>query len=427
MQEPTDTRPAPPRTLDAVADLFKDRAFGCYVGARVTAMAGLTIQTAALMWQVYELTGSALPLAFLGLARFLPNLAVSFLGGAVADTRDRRVVLGLSQIAPLLTSALLWALTATGTITLTAIYASMAFSGMAAAFEGPARQSLLPQVVTRASFQRAVTVAITVQQLSGVFGPAVAGLLIAQSGVAPVYLLHVALVLAGLGFLAGIRVRPGSNPRGTLSLGLVKEGFAFMWSHPAILGTMTLDMFAVIFAGADALLPIYAKDILGVGAFGYGLLASSKAIGSLVTSTILTLLPPIVSTGRTLVVTLTLYGLATAAFGLSTWFPLSLLLYGLTAACDQVGVVVRQSIIQLGTPDAFRGRVNAINQLFIGASNQLGPVESGVVATWTGSAVFAAVTGGLACMVAVAVIVARTPTLWRHRIEFEPTQVETPM
>ncbi|HEY3118909.1 MAG TPA: MFS transporter, partial [Chloroflexota bacterium] len=352
-----------------------------------------------------------------GVAHFVPNLAMSFLGGALADTRDRRLVIAVAQIAPFSASLLLAALTATGTISLTAIYLAVGFTGLASAFDGPARGSLLPQVVARTSFQRAVTVSNVATQLARVLGPAAAGLLIAQFDVAPVYLLHVGMVLVGLAFLAGITIPASSNPTARLNLALVKEGFAFMWSHPAILGTMTLDMFAVIFAGVDALLPIYARDILGVGAAGYGLLASAKAVGALITSVTLTFLPPIVGTGRVLVITLALYGLATIGFGLSVWFPLSLILYGLTAVFDQVGVVVRQSIIQLGTPDALRGRVNAANQLFIASSNQLGPVESGLVATWTSSAVFAVVTGGIGCVAAVAVIAALIPALWHHRSE----------
>src|SRR5438094_6918441 len=189
---------------------------------------------------------------------------------------------------------------------------------------------------------------------------------------------------------------------------------------------MALDMVAVIFAGAEAMLPIYAKDVLGVGAVGYGLLTSSRAVGAFGTAIALTLLPPTVATGRTLVVTIALYGLATVAFGLSTWFPLSLLFYTLTAIFDQISVLMRQSIIQLGTPDALRGRVNSVNALFVGASNQLGPVESGLVATWTGSAVVAVVTGGIGCLVGVAGMVAFLPGLWRHRMEAEDPRREEP-
>lgn len=385
-------------------------------------MGGLAVQTAALMWQVYDLTGSPVPLAFLGVARFLPSLAISFFAGAVADTRDRRIILGLSQLVPIGVSTLLWALTSSGTITIGIIYATVALLGTAAAFENPARQSLLPQVVPRSSFQRAVALTTTVQQLALVIGPAVSGLIIAQFGVAPAYLLHVGVLLLGLAYVIGIQVAPGSNPRGVLSLALIREGLVFIWQHPAVFGAMALDMAAVIFAGAEALLPIYARDILDVGAFGYGLLSSSKAIGAFAMAITLALLPSIVRTGRALVITIALYGVGTIAFGLSTVFPLSVLLYGLTAACDQLSVVMRQNIIQLGTPDALRGRVTSVNQVFIGASNQLGLMESGLVAAWANSAVFAVVFGGVACLIAVAAIGVLLPALWRHRIEPEPVQ-----
>ncbi|MEA2639801.1 MAG: hypothetical protein QOF51_1195 [Chloroflexota bacterium] len=424
MDDPhADPQAIPEGTRDTLLGLFKNRAYGFYVGNRVTGMVGQSVQTAAVMWQVYDITGAALPLAFLGLARFVPSIAISFLAGAVADTRDRRMVLGLAQLAPLATSALLWVLTTTSTVNLTLVYLSMGLLGIAGAFEGPARASLLPQVVPRASFQRAVAVATTVQQLALVFGPATSGLLIARFGVAPTYLCHVILVLISLACLALIKVRPDTNPKAELSLALIKEGITFIRAHRAVLGAMALDMVAVIFAGADALLPIYARDILGVGAFGYGMLASAKAVGALVTATALALAPPVVGSGRTLVLMVAFYGIFTAGFGLSTWFPLSLVLYALTAAVDQVSVVMRQSIIQLGTPDALRGRVSSVNSLFVGASNQLGPVESGLVATWTGSAVIACVSGGLGCLLAMMVVLPLVRVLWSHRLEMQAPEL----
>ena len=194
-------------TRDALLGLFENRAFGFYVGTRVTAMAGMAVQTAALSWQVYALTGSALPLAFLGLVRFVPSLLISFIGGAVADTRDRRVVIAISQIAPLGTSLVLAAMTVSETVDLTAIYLSVALLGVAGAFEGPARAALLPLVVPRQSFQRAVALTTTVQQLAGVLGPAIAGVIMAELGVAPAYLFHAVLVVLGLVFLAGMQLQ----------------------------------------------------------------------------------------------------------------------------------------------------------------------------------------------------------------------------
>jgi MFS family permease len=417
MSDRTDEQSVPSGTRDSLLGLLTNRNFGFYVGVRVTQMLGLSIQSAAILWQVYDLTGSPLPLAFVGIARFVPTLALSFIAGAITDIHDRRVVLALSQLAPLATSLLLAALTSLGTINLTVIYGCVVALGIAGAFEGPARQAILPLVIPRHSFQRGVAVATIVHQVAGVFGPVGAGLAIMQSGVAPAYLMHAALVVLGLGCLAGIRVGTPS-PSGGLSVAMIVEGFAFIRANPAILGAMALDMFAVILSGADALLPIYARDVLGVGAFGFGLLTSSKAVGSLATAVAMALLPPIVATGRTMVIMVALFGIATIGFGLSTWFPLSLLLYGLIAAFDQVSVVLRQSIIQLGTPDELRGRVNSVNQVFVGASNQLGATRAGLVAAWTDSAVVAVVSGGVGCLIAVAVTTVLIPSLWRYR---EPT------
>ena len=420
VQPPGDARHDPPQPRDTLRSLLQNRSFRFYLGTRVCAFGGLSVQTAALMWQAYDISGSALPLAFIGLARFLPSLAISFVAGAVADTRDRRSIIALAQFVPIATSLLLWALTSVGAITVTLLYPAAALLGAAAAFEGPARQSLLPQVVPRHSFQRAIALSTTASQLTQVMGPAAGGLIIARFGVAPAYLLHVGILLAGLAFLAGVRIHADSNPRGTVSLGMIREGLAFIWHHPAVFGAMALDMAAVIFAGAEALLPIYARDILDVGAFGYGLLSSSKAVGALGMAVALALLPPFVRTGRALILTVVLYGFATIAFGLSTSFPLSMLFYGAAAAFDQLSVVMRQNIIQLGTPDALRGRVSSVNQVFIGASNQLGAMESGLLATWANSAVFAVVFGGIACLIAVGAISLLLPALWRHRTDIEP-------
>jgi len=401
--------------------LLRQPAFGFYTAMRVAFQVGNAVQIAAMTWQVYELTGSPLPLAAVALARFVPSFAMSFIGGAVADTADRRLVLGAAQTAPVLTSLLLWAVTAAGADALPLIYVSSALLGVASAFGEPARHSLLPQVVTRALFQRAVAISTTLQQLGGVVGPVIAGYLLATAGIAPAYLCHVAMMLLGLAALACIRVAAGGSQRSTLSVQMIKDGFLYLRDQPAVLGSMVLDLFSVIFAGANALLPIYASDILDVGAQGYGLLNASRAVGAFGAALVLAMRPPVLATGRVMVVTVAIFGLGTMAFGLSTWFPLSLALYAITGAADQVSVVMRQSIIQLSTPDALRGRVSSVNQVFLAASNQLGAVESGVVAAWT-NAMFAVVTGGLGCLVSLAIIVRLIPALWRHRTDREPVE-----
>ncbi|MBM2810129.1 MAG: transporter [Chloroflexi bacterium] len=415
MQEPSQPLAVPTGGHHPLKDLISNRDFNLYTGARVCLPIIQSAQAAVMTWQAYELSGSALPIAILGLMRFVPGFAISLLAGAVVDTRDRRLVLALSQVAPLGTCLFLAIITAMGGVSLAALYVCALLLGVFAAFEGPARESLLPQLVPRESFQRAVALTTTISQLARVVGPATAGVTIAQVGVTPAYGFNVVVALACMAFVAVIRVRPESNPRGVVTLGLIKEGMVFVWTRPAILGAMTLDMLAVILAGAEALLPIYANEILGTGAWGYGLLASSRAIGSFAMSLALAVLPPIERTGRAMVITVALFGVFTIAFGLSTSFPLSLALYALTAACDQVSVLMRQNIIQLGTPDALRGRVNSVNQMFIGTSNQLGAFESGLLATIANSAVFAVVAGGVGCLLAVGVVAVLIPGLWRHR------------
>jgi hypothetical protein len=201
-----------------------------------------------------------------------------------------------------------------------------------------------------------------------------------------------------------------------MSLRAVRDGLSFVRHRPIVLGCMTLDMFAVIFGGAAALLPIYAHEILHVGARGYGLLTSSLELGALLTSLVLSALPPIRRGGRALLAAVGVYGLATVVFGVSRWFPLSVGSYMLVGVADQVSVVMRSTAIQLSTPDELRGRVSAVNMMFIGASNQLGAAESGFVAALT-SAPFAVVSGGLGCLVVLAVVALAIPELRRYRIE----------
>jgi predicted MFS family arabinose efflux permease len=208
----------------------------------------------------------------------------------------------------------------------------------------------------------------------------------------------------------------GSGPRRGISLSAIAEGLAFVWSKPVVLGCMTLDMFAVIFGGASALLPIFANDILGVGARGYGLLTSSLEIGALAMSLMLILRKPVRRAGRVLLLTVAVFGLTTVVFGLSRSFPLSVAAYMLAGMADQVSVVMRSTAIQLSTPDELRGRVSAVSMVFIGASNQLGAVESGLVASFT-SATFAVVSGGLGCLLVVAWVAWRLPALRRYEVE----------
>jgi len=398
---------------------LRDGGFRWFAASRLCSGAGQTLLQAAVAWQVYQLSGSALQLGLIGLARFLPALLVSLVAGAVADRYDRRRIVMTAELVPVLCAAALMLTTRLGTVGLPLIYALVFAVALASAFENPARQALLPQIVPRAIFLNAVTVNSTIQQLAFVAGPMSGGALIARAGVQGAYAAVAALYLGALMSLVPLSPRAEPGERRAVSVAAIVEGLRFVWHRQVLLGAMTLDMFAVIFGGATAMLPIYAEDILKVGAGGYGLLTSAQGIGALLMSVVMVLLPPVRRTGWVLLLAVTAYGLATVAFGLSRSFPLSLLLYGLTGAADQVSVIMRQTTIQLATPDALRGRVSSVSSLFIGASNQVGMVESGLVAALT-NATFSVVSGGLGCLAVVAAVAAGMPELRAYRVDAEP-------
>jgi MFS family permease len=390
-------------------------AFRAYALSRVAAGAAMTMIQATIVWQVYAISESALQLGMIGLVRFVPALGISLVGGAVADAYNRRNVILLAQIVPLLATVLLVSATATGTVTLLLLYAVVLVTGLASSFENPARQALLPAIVPRELFTNAITVNSTLQSLAFMSGPAIGGVIIAVFGVATAYGVHGALVLASMVALLGIRAK--HEPTGArVNLAMIKEGVVFVWRAPVLLGAMTLDMFAVLFGGAKALLPVYAVDILQVGEIGYGILSASLEAGALLMAGALIVIPPIRRTGRVLLMSVAAFGVATMVFGLSRNFAFSVFAYMLVGAADQLSVVMRHTTIQLATPDALRGRVSAVNSVFISASNQLGMVESGFVAALTG-ATFAVVSGGAGCLAVVGFLAWRVPALRRYRTD----------
>jgi MFS family permease len=366
-------------------------------------------------WHVFALSGSEAALGTIGLVQFVPALLLTLVGGAVADAWDRRRIMRLAQLPYLLTAGLLFFATREGAVSVPLIYAAVFSNAVAAAFDNPARQAMLPSLVPLDVFPRAVTISSTVMALALATGPALGGLLIAALGVEAAYAAYAVLVtgsLVGLGFVHPVRTLASSRAPGWQA---VREGLAFVRRSPVVLGCMALDMFAVILGGAAALLPVFASDILQVGARGYGLLASSLEMGALVMSVVLLLRRPLERAGPALLGAVALYGLATVGFGLSRSFPLSVVLYMLVGAADQVSVVMRQTAVQLSTPDALRGRVSAVNMLFIHASNQLGAAESGYLAALT-SAPFAVVAGGIGCLLVVVWTAWKVPELRRYRI-----------
>jgi len=372
------------------------------------------LQTAA-VWHVFVLSHSAFQMGLLGLVQFVPALLLMMLGGAVADTFDRRSVVMLAQLPPLAAGAVLYFATVRGFVSVPLIFAAMSVIAAAGAFDGPARMAFLPGLVGREAFPRAVVFATTTMALAFVTGPGVQGLLIALSGLHAVYALYGGLIGLALVFLSFLHPVAPAAAGGAMSVEAVRESLGFVRRSPVILGCMTLDMLAVIFGGAGTLLPIYAKDILGKGPRGYGLLAASLEMGALLMALFMLTRPPVLRAGRALLIAVGVYGAATIAFGLSRTFPLSVALYMIVGMADSVSVVMRSTAIQLSTPDELRGRVSAVNMLFIGASNRLGGAESGFVAALT-NATFSVVSGGVGCLVVLAIVAARIPELRRYRI-----------
>ena len=412
MNEPPPEGPLPKH--DPLAALRQPN-FVFFSSSRLFYAIGATMLQTIMLWQVYEISGSALNLGLLGIARLIPALSLSLIGGAVADSYSRRNIVLVAQTIPLACSIILAISTIGGWISLELIYALVVMLGVGASFEGPARAALLPAIVRPETFASAVNITQTLGSLAFVTGPAIGGALIAAAGIGSGYAVFTGLSVLSLLMMAFVRYRPVEAPKRAMSLEAIKEGIRFVRRRQELLGAMTLDMFAVIFGGVKALMPVYAVDVLHVGATGYGVLAGSFEIGAFAASAVLLMRPPIQRTGQALLWSVLLFGLLTIVFGLSRNYYLSLFVYMLIGAADQVSVVMRSTTIQLATPDELRGRVSAVNQVFIQSSNQLNAVESGFVASLT-SAVFAVVSGGFGTLAVVGAIAWRMPLLRSYRI-----------
>jgi MFS family permease len=399
-----------------LAAVLRVPAFRLYSVSRVAAAVAQTMLAAIVAWQVFALSGSVLDLGIVGLIRFLPAFAFSFVSGAVVDTYDRRKILLAAQCTPALTSALMFGAVVTNRASLLLVYAMVFAVGVASSFEGPARQTLIPVLVPRKLFSRAMTFNSTLQSLAAVTGPAVGGALIALQGVGLGYAVHFLLVVISMIVLLPIKLPNPANlkARPGVSLASIREGLGYLRYHTVVLGAMTLDMFAVLFGGAKALLPVYAVSVLHADALGYGILTASQDVGALIAATLMVALPTPLHTGRALLLSVVAFGLATIAFGLSVWLPLSVVFFAGVGAADQVSVVMRLNTIQLSIPDELRGRLTAVNSVFINASNQVGALESGVVAALT-TAVFSVVSGGVVCLAVAGIVAAALPELRKHQ------------
>ena len=372
--------------------LLAQRPFVLFWIARVFAMLARQMLTVAVGWQMYALTGSALDLGFVGLVQFLPSFLLVLVSGHVADRFDRRRVLQAAMIVDAAAVLALCIASALGRIDPRAIFMLVFVIGAARAFDVPTMQALLPAVVPERLLARAVAANASASQAAIIVGPAAGGLLYI-AGPAVVYGTSAVLFIITAALVHFVHPQRTLRRMPAAGLSSVLDGIRFIRSRPEVLGAISLDMFAVLLGGATALLPIYARDILHTGPWGLGLLRSAMAVGALGMALWLARHPLRARAGRRMFAAVAVFGVATIVFGVSRSFALSLVALAVLGASDMVSVVVRQSLMQLRTPDHMRGRVSAVNALFIGTSNELGEFESGVVAAWLG-AVAAVVVGG---------------------------------
>jgi MFS family permease len=381
--------------------LVANRPFLFYLGARSFSEYSYQIATVAVGWQIYELTGSAFNLGLVGLVQFIPSALLVFAAGHAADRYDRKRVAQICQIAEGLIAAILAWGTFAGWLTAPEIFAALAVLGITAAFESPATSAMLPAVAPEGMLQKATALSSGVFQVAAISGPALGGLAYAIAPGAPYLVMATFSLLAGM--LNGmIRLQGPVMAKEPPTFAALFAGVGFVRHNPAILGTISLDLVAVLLGGATALLPIYARDILKTGPWGLGVLRAAPAVGALLMTAVLARHAIRSRVGMRMFQAVIVFGLATVVFALSHAIWLSLVALAIMGAADMVSVVIRFSLVQLATPDEMRGRVGAVNYLFINASNQLGQFESGITAALFG-AMPAAVLGGVGT-VAVALL-----------------------
>jgi len=383
---------------------FASRDFRRYQVARMAVIIGAEAQTIAVAWQVYSITHRALDLGYTGLALFLPGLLFLLPAGHVADRYDRRhVILICYSLQVICTSALL-AIAVMGLRNVWLIYGVLFLIGTGRSFSGPASSALIPHLVPEGHFVNAVTWGAAIFQLANIAGPALGGLLFTLplhgvlAGAGIVYVATLISLVCFLTLVGSLSVRLGRMEKRAASLNVVLAGFRYVWRSSILLGSFSLDLFVVLLGGATALMPIFAQEILHTGPKGLGMLRAAPAAGALVISLLLARHPLQKNAGIRLFVCVGLFGAATIIFGLSRNLALSLVALAFAGAADMVSVVVRSSVLQLATPPEMRGRVSAVNSLFLGGANELGEFESGLTAQWLG-AVRATVVGGIGALI----------------------------
>ena len=393
--------------------MLRYRDFALYLSARFLASIATQMLIIAVGWQVYHITGSLLDLGFIGLSQFVPFLCLSLFAGHAADQFDRRLIIILCLATFLTCAAVLLGFARAQLTVVWPIYLVLALLGMARAFQTPAAQAFVPNIVPVASFGNAIAVSSSTFQIATIVGPGVGGVVYAFGGATWVYGVAVVLMTVALLMIGLIRARRVALGRTAATWHSLLEGLRFVWRRKPVLGAISLDLFAVLFGGATALLPAFTKDVLHAGPEVFGYLRAAPGVGAGVTALGLTLWPVTRRVGMYMFGGVGVFGLATLAFGLTERFWVAIGALVLMGAGDMVSVYIRHLLVQLETPDEIRGRVSAVNSVFIGASNELGEFESGFTAAWIGL-VPAIVLGGVVTLTVTALWAGVLfPRLWR--------------
>jgi MFS family permease len=391
--------------IDARA-AFRFPVFRDFQLARFCIVVATEMQAVAVGWQVYEITKRPLDLGLVGLAQFLPGMLLFLLSGHAADRLNRRKLMIWCDVGFGVCFALLLGITLRGNVSIFAIYVVLVLLGVVRSFNAPVSRAMLPHLVPPEVFENSVAWSSTVWQTASILGPVAGGLLYAvfektvRAGSGPASVYAFALLAAGIATVLNIRVPDQGVPHGgeSAALSTVFDGFRYIWREKMILGAISLDLFAVLLGGAVALLPIYAREILQTGPWGLGILRSAPGIGAAIMAIAIAHNPLKKNAGATMLWCVAAFGVCTVLFGLSHSMVLSVVALFFVGATDMVSVIVRATLIQVQTPDAMRGRVNAVDMIFIGASNELGQFESGITAQWLGT-VPAVILGGVGAIV----------------------------
>ncbi len=386
--------------------------FHRFLWTRLLGTAANQILMVALAWQMYDLTSRAWDLGMVGLMQFVPALLLTLPAGQLVDRVDRRGVLAAALMLQAVVAAVLTWGSLHGWVDRNVIFAASALLGVARALQWPAQQAIVPALVPAAQLPRAYAMSSTLNKVAIIGGPALGGFIYAF-GAAAAYGACLAFLAVSVVQVASIQRIPVVPSKESVSFRTLFAGVGFIWRKKAVLGAISLDLFAVLLGGATALLPMYAKDILQTGPWGLGLLRSAPAAGALVVGILLARTPLARHVGRRMFIAVAIYGVAIVVFGLSRDFMLSLFALAVSGAADMVSVVIRQTLVQLDTPDEMRGRVAAVNGVFIGASNELGEFRAGTVAEWMGP-IGAVIVGGVGTLIVAALWIRWFPSLARR-------------